>query len=91
MSAPRYDPDVYLTALVADSRLKGYFVRRDDLAGAGITQVFCSNCGRSAGGIRFDDPRATMAEVICDECVEKLGKPPMPEFKPRRELIIVGD
>ena len=76
-----HDPRILLTPTISDSRLRGYFVRRDDMGGAGLTQMFCSNCGKPAGAVRFDDPRATLAEVVCDPCVKRFGKPPMKELK----------
>lgn len=64
---------------IADSRLKGYFVRKDDMAGIGLQQLYCLNCGKPSGAIRFDDPEKSCIEVVCDDCIERFGKPPLQE------------
>lgn len=62
-----------------DSRLKGYFVRRDDLMGAGLQQLYCPQCGRPSGAIRFDDPDNGKIAAFCQLCIERFGKPPLQE------------
>jgi hypothetical protein len=60
-----------------DSRLVGHFTRRDDVQGTGMQQLYCLNCGRRAGAVRFDDPDRGQIAVVCDPCIEKLGQPPL--------------
>lgn len=71
ISAPKLETD--------DSRLKGYFVRHDDLLGEGLQQLYCLQCGKPDGAIRFDDPENGRIAVVCNSCIEQFGKPPLKE------------
>lgn len=66
---------------IDDSRLVGHFVQHNDLVGAGLQQLYCLNCGKPAGAIRFDDPEKSCIEVVCDACIQRFGKPPLKEAR----------
>lgn len=42
-----------------------------------MEEIFCINCGRSGGMISRD--WAAFVSYLCDDCVEKHGRPPMTE------------